>query len=291
MAKPVRRVAVFATFHTPRAVTTARRLVSWLERRGVAVRLREDTAARLARPDLGVEEGEVARQAGLVLALGGDGTLLGAARAAWHHNAPVLGVHLGGFGYLSEIAGKDLMARLPRILDGEFRAQRRIMVQADIVRKGRKRETLIGLNDVAVTTGAFSRLVRFRARVAGDHLGDLPADGIIIATPTGSTGYCLAAGGPIVGPQIEALVVVPICPHTLSARPLVVSAKHRIEIEVPPLGRSQEVMATVDGQVGRALQSGDVVRVTQAPRRVRLVALGDSFYERLRTKLRWGVHA
>ena len=294
MAKPIRQVAVLATFHTPQAVAMARRLVAWLERRGVGVRMRGETAARLGRADLGVDENEVARKAGLVLALGGDGTLLGAARAAYPYNAPVLGVHVGGFGFLSEVPQKDLMGRLPGILAGEFRVQRRLMLQADILRGRRKRESLIGLNDLAVTIGGFSRLVRFRTRVAGFSLGELPADGIIVATPTGSTGYCLAAGGPVVSPQVDALVVAPICPHTLSARPLVVPPNHRVEIEVPPLGPNQEVMATVDGQVGRALQSGDVVRVSQAPRRARLVTLEGGpggFYDKLHRKLRWGVHA
>jgi NAD+ kinase len=165
------------------------------------------------------------------------------------------------------------------------------MIQAEILRKGRKREAHVGLNDVAVTVGAFSRLVWFRTRVGGYHLGDLPADGIIVSTPTGSTAYCLAAGGPVIAPQVEALVVVPICPHTLSARPVVVLPDQRVEIEVPSLGPNEEVMATVDGQIGRALQSGDVVRVTQAARRARIVTLDGSFYEKLKTKLRWGVHA
>jgi len=260
-------------------------LVSWLERRGVEVRLKADNAAQIGRPDLGAEPDEVTRRAGLAIALGGDGTLLGAARAASLHDVPVMGVHAAGFGFLSEVSQKDLLRRLPAILDGEFQVQKRLMIQADILRKGRKVESHVGLNDVAVTVGAFSRLVWFRTFVGGYHLGDLPADGIIVSTPTGSTCYAMSVGAPILDPRLDALVIAPMAPFKFAGRPTVVPASSDIRLEVI---RPKPCVLVVDGQEEVQMSGGDCVHFTVSESKARFVSFGRSFYTKTREKLMGG---
>jgi len=282
-------IAIFAPVYKQRPVQAARKLLGVLGASGVPVRLRRDLAHTMRRPELGVDDDQIAAGVALVISLGGDGTTLAAARAAAPAGAPVIGVNIGGFGFLTELGYNELYDRLPELLQGRYQVQERMMLAAAITRGGRALSTLHGLNDLVITKGALSRLVRLSVTVNGQALGTFPADGIIVSTPAGSTAYSLSAGGPLVAPEVRVLVVTPICPHTLSMRPLVLPGEAALELGVGPLQSDQQFMATLDGQIGVPLEPGDLITVRQAPFSARLVTLGGpGFYQKLRTKLRWG---
>lgn len=286
-----RSVGIITALHRQNALEAARALVAFLEARKIAVKTDRECAEQLRRPDLGAERPQLAAT-DLVVVLGGDGTVLGAARDAAPHGTPVLTVDLGTFGFLSEVKAKDLHPAMERILRGEFRIEERHTVKATIVRGGQEVSTSMGLNDAVITRGALSRMIRLQAFINGQYVALYPADGIIISTPTGSTAYSLSAGGPIIHPSVNVLILTPICPHTLFTRPLIIAASEEVRIVAhwhQQHAEGEEVMLTVDGQVGIWLRSGDEVVVRKAEHPARLVKLGrDTFYERLREKLRWG---
>jgi len=255
----------------------------------VPVRLVASLAAAAERQDLAVDDEQLACDAAVLVALGGDGTILGAARMAAPHGVPILGANLGGFGFLTEIASDDLVDALPAVMAGQYDILERMMLQAEVIRAEKTVHRLVALNDVVLGTGAFSRLVRLRVAIDGDYLATFPADGIIISTPTGSTAYSLSAGGPVANPEVQVLVLTPICAHTLSARSLVVSADEQVEVVVEsPFAPQQQLAVTIDGQVSHQTMPEDLLRVGRAPFAARFIRLGrSSFYERLRTKLLW----
>jgi NAD+ kinase len=285
----MRTVAILTAPDRPPGLPATARALAWLEKHRIKVRLRPADARRLRRPELGYAEGQLAQGADLVLSLGGDGAMLAASRLAARSGIPVLGLHLGGLGFLTQASGLSPEEALERTLSGRYKIEQRMMLSAQVVRGGKRVQSLLALNDIVVRNGAFSRLVRLTAKVNGRFLAVFPADGIIVSTPTGSTAYSLSAGGPIVEPTADVMLLTPICPHALAARPLVLPARERVEIEVPALAPEEQVMVTADGQVGFCLASADAINVRRAPRSVKVVSLGDlGFYERLRGKLGWG---
>lgn len=286
----MKAVAIQMTARKRLASAAARKSIAWLEKRGISVRLTARDAKWLRRPDLACEgQAEMVKGADLLLSLGGDGTILRAARLGAPAGIPILGVHLGGLGFNTEAAASELEQALERVHKGDCDIAERMMLSAQISRKGKRVHSLLALNDLVVRNGAFSQVLRLKTKVEGEPLALLIADGLIISTPTGSTAYSLSATGPIVGPGLDVLIMTPICPHVLSVRPLVVPGHERIEVEIPPLGSAQEAAATADGQVAVRLEGGDVITVSRAGRRARLVSLGGPhFYEKLRTKLGWG---
>jgi len=285
----MRTVAILTPPDRLPGLPAAGRALAWLEKRSMKVRLRTTDARRLRRPELGYAEEALAQGADLVLSLGGDGAMLAASRMAARWGIPVLGLHLGGLGFLTQTSGLSPEEALERTLSGRYEIEHRMMLSAHVARGGKRVQSLLALNDIVVRNGAFSRLVRLTAKVNDRFLAVFPADGVIISTPTGSTAYSLSAGGPIVEPTAEVMLLTPICPHALAARPLVMPASERVEVEVPALAPEEQVMVTADGQVAFCLAGGDAITVRRAPRRVRIVSLGDlSFYERLRGKLGWG---
>jgi NAD+ kinase len=224
----------------------------------------------------------------LLVTLGGDGTLLRGARFLGSHDIPILGVNLGRLGFLTSCGGTEFEAALRRWADGEFTAEQRMTLDAqawsvDGAPRGRWR----CLNDVVLHKGGFARVVRFGVYVDGEPLGAYGADGVVICTPTGSTGYSLSAGGPVVVPTVESILVTPVSPHTLAMRPLVVppDAEVALRAEDGPEG----LLVTVDGQVGTTFRAGETLIVRRASTPVRIVRFpGTSFFERLRHKLHWG---
>ncbi|MCS6861966.1 MAG: NAD(+)/NADH kinase [Abditibacteriales bacterium] len=286
-----RSVGIITALHRQNALEAARALVAFLEARFIVVKTDRACAGQLRRPDLGAAREQLAAM-DLVVVLGGDGTVLGAARDTAPHGTPLLAVDLGTFGFLSEVKAENLHPALECVLRGEFRLEERHMVQATIVRDGREIASSTGLNDAVITRGALSRMIRLQAFINGQYVALYPADGIIVATPTGSTAYSLSAGGPIIHPSVNVLILTPICPHTLFTRPLIISASEEVRIVAhwhQQHADGEEVMLTVDGQVGIWLHPGDEVVVRQADHPARLVKLGrDTFYERLREKLQWG---
>ena len=224
-----------------------------------------------------------------LLTLGGDGTLLRGARALNGANTPILGVNLGRVGFLTTASSQTLDWALDAIVRKAYGTESRLALQPAIVDKeGKTRVEPIVLNDVVVHKGGLARVVRLKVVVDGDEVGQYSADGIVVATPTGSTAYSMSAGGPIVVPGVDALVVTAICPHTLAVRPLVLPAHSTVSIEpIPPW--TEEVLVSFDGQVGTTIQPGERVTVRRADRPVLLIRLGpEGFFARLRKKLQWG---
>ncbi|MGH7568796.1 MAG: NAD(+)/NADH kinase [Gemmatimonadales bacterium] len=224
-----------------------------------------------------------------LLTLGGDGTLLRGARALNGANTPILGINLGRVGFLTTASSQSLQWALDALVRKAYATESRLALVSSIENKqGAKRTEPLVLNDVVVHKGGVARVVRLRVLVDGEEVGQYSADGIIVATPTGSTAYSLSAGGPIVVPGVDAIVVTAICPHTLAVRPLVLPSHAQIAVEpIPPW--SEEVLVSFDGQVGTTIQAGERLLVRRAERPVLLVRLGpEGFFARMRKKLQWG---
>ncbi|MDW7652294.1 MAG: NAD(+)/NADH kinase, partial [Bacillota bacterium] len=220
----------------------------------------------------------------MIIVLGGDGTILRAARHFTGTNLPILGVNLGQMGFLAEVEPPRLETALQKLLDGHYKVRHRLMLSARVFRDDRPVAEYTALNDIVISKGPFSRIIYLDTYVNDKHLESYPSDGIIVATPTGSTGYSLSAGGPIVNPALDVMIITPICPHLLHHRSVIVSSSERVSIKT--WTRQSEVILTVDGQVGFTLQDDDVVQVTRAPLTTPLVQMqGTDFYTLLHRKL------
>lgn len=277
----IRTVGLVVKRDRPRAVRLAQRLHAFLRRRRLTVVV-DDVWAPDPRPRA------KPKPVDLIVVLGGDGTLLAVARRA-DQRVPILGVNMGELGYLTEIAEDEALPMLQRVLDGDYEVERRMMLRAELERPGAPRQQWRALNDVVIANGARARIIRFTMFVDGLPLAEYRADGVIVATPTGSTAYSLSVGGPIVEPTVEVLLVSPISPHTLSNRPMVLRPDSVVRLEVAP--RQQDVVLTVDGQEGMALEGGDAIVVRRARRAVSLVRSPDrTHYDVLRSKLGWGTN-
>lgn len=224
-----------------------------------------------------------------LITFGGDGTLLRGARLLGGRETPILGVNLGRVGFLTTATRESLEPALESLVTGKFEIERRQALRAAIRdAEGETRSTQMAMNEVTVHKGGVTRVIRVNVFIQGENVGPYSADGIIVATPTGSTAYSLSAGGPIVVPGVEAIIVTPIAAHTLAVRPLVVPATYRIVIE-PIAGWSDDLLVSFDGQTGTTLAPGESVDVSRADHRVCLIRLGDDgFFGRMRQKLHWG---
>jgi NAD+ kinase len=285
-----RTIGVLARPDLAEAGPALRDLVAWLREHGVGVLLERKTAALFKdRASLQVAEAkQVAATADALVVLGGDGTLLGVSHLLARRAVPVLGVNFGSLGFLTEIALPELYQALQGVLDGTYEFDERRMLHASVRREGKPNEEGDVLNDVVVTKAALSRIIELDVFVDSLFVSAFRADGLIVSSPTGSTAYNLAAGGPILHPALPAIVLTPICPHMLTNRPLVVGDGATIEVRLRP-ARDVEVHVTFDGQRGFALTGQDSVTVTRSPRSLRLVrAPARDFFAVLRTKLKWG---
>ncbi len=228
-----------------------------------------------------------AAEVDLVITLGGDGALLGGARWGGPAGTPVLGVNLGRLGFLTAVTLEEVEGALARIVAGEYVLDRRMALEVCSVHRGGGSDSYYALNDAVIHKGGLVRMVPVRVWVDDEEVGLYRADGVIVATPTGSTAYSLSAGGPILDPRQDAIIVTPICPHTMAVRPLVLPPGSQITVEVG--SPAEEISLTIDGQVGALLNPGDRVTACKAERPVQLVRLpGQSFFSLLRRKLRWG---
>ncbi len=260
---------------------------NWLSSRGITLLLDDETAGRIARPTTGCTRLDLVRQVQCMMVLGGDGTLLHSARLAANLGVPIFGVNLGHLGFLTEVAIPHLYDAMECLLAGRYTIEERMMLQASVVRNGHTYEPIIGLNDAVITKGAFARMIVFDTLVDGQLFNTYHADGVIISTPTGSTAYSLSAGGPIVLPDLELMVVTPICPHALWARPLVIAADS--EVQVVLRSKLGEVMLTIDGQHGMHLRFGDLIKVRKAMHRAKFIKLSNqTFFDILNEKLKEG---
>lgn len=256
-------------------------LSEWLQRRGVEVAVDEDTIVASAD----VSAYDPASSYDLIVVLGGDGTLMSVARAQ-EEPVPILGVNLGTLGFLAEISRTELYPSLMEILAGRFETESRSLLEVELEREGAV-VSYRALNDVVLTKSALARIIDLRIEVDERLVARYRSDGLILSTPTGSTAYNLSAGGPIAYPSLPVVILTPICPHTLSHRPLVIPDSSQIVVTLET--RSEEVFLTLDGQEGMAMKYEDRVRVRSSPRKIELVrSSGRSFYDNLRSKLRWG---
>jgi NAD+ kinase len=262
-------------------------LIKWLRDRKIEVFLDKETGAILESTERGVPRNEMAAQVDLLVVLGGDGTLLATARALNRKNVPLLAVNLGGLGFLTVIAQEEIYITLEAALAGQARIERRVQIEGELVRADEIISSFLALNDVVLNKGAIARIIDFDVLVDGRFISTYKADGLIVSTPTGSTAYSLAAGGPIVAPTVSAFLITPICAHTLTNRPLVLPDTAHIEIDVK--SQREAAYLTVDGQVGLATHSDDTVRLRKASSYVEIVQpVSKSYFEILRQKLKWG---
>ena len=261
-------------------------LLDWFHQRGYQLYMDEETS-RYTNGERVVSRDQIGKlHPDFALVLGGDGTLLSAARAVAHEGVPILAVNLGSLGFLTEIPLNELYVALEAVDQGQCPVEARSVLQCQLIRGGKCISQHFALNDVVVNKSAISRLVEFDLYIDENFVFQYKADGVIIATPTGSTAYSLAAGGPVMMPSVEGFVVTPVCPHSLTHRPLVVTDKSQIELRVET--GEEQAFLSIDGQVGLPVQQGDHVLCCRAPHKVKLMRLRRTFFEVLRNKLKWG---
>ncbi len=292
----MRAVGVVAKSGLDRAATHLAQIASWLEERRLTTVFDPETAA-LAKtagttaPYTVVEKDDLPRHVDMIVVLGGDGTLLGTAGriAKAQSDIPILGVNFGSLGFLTEVTLPEIFTSLDSAVNGTAKIEERMMLHVTVEAEGRRLADRIVLNDVVVTQGALSRIIELSVSVDGESMMRIKADGLIIATPTGTTAYSLSAGGPIVHPQVDGLTITPIAPHTLTNRPVVVAGSSEIRIQPLIHDEQSEVFATFDGQSLMPLKSDHIVTVSRAERRLRLIrASSRGYFQVLREKLKWG---
>ncbi len=221
----------------------------------------------------------------VIIVLGGDGTLLGVAKYASQYNIPILGINLGNLGFMADVEKENVERALLSFLNGEYKIEKRFMIDATIIKSDGEKENLCALNDIVVTRASYQRMVAFDVNVNGDHLALYQGDGLVVSTPTGSTAYSMSAGGPIVDPGLDVCIITPVCPHTMSSKPVIVPGDSCIQICFKSTFDDM-AMLTADGQAGIRLSEGDIIEVKGSEKTLGLIKISDrSFYEILRRKL------
>ncbi|HYB62153.1 MAG TPA: NAD(+)/NADH kinase [Methylomirabilota bacterium] len=287
MSQGIHKVGVISRPRPSDIAAVVPSLLQWLTQHGIEVFVDTETAASVPLPGRERPREELPRIVDLLIVLGGDGTLLAASRLENERGVPILPVNLGGLGFLTSVTLGELYPILEQTLAGKNRTSERVMLEVRVIRGGIPAECHHALNDAVLNKAALSRMIDLTLTVNGEFVSDFKADGLIVSTPTGSTAYSLAAGGPIVYPRVSAFLVTPICPHTLTNRPLVVPDTARIEVTF--VGPGEPVTLTLDGQVGIAIEPGDRVEIARARQRLRLVRAPErTYYQILRDKLKWG---
>ena len=263
-----------------------KKLSNWLKERGVEVYVEKELGKKIRHPN-SIDRTDIPKLVDVILVFGGDGTFLGVAREACKYGTPILGINLGGLGFLTEVTVDELYPMMERIIDGDYEVEDRQMLITSIRRGKKNIGTYEVLNDVVINKGALARIIDLAIYIENSHVTTYKADGIILATPTGSTAYSLSAGGPIVHPGIPVTIITPICPHTLTNRPLVVSSKMKVEIKVTT--QEPDTYLTLDGQIGLRLKTGDLIEVKRTDTSVKLIKSPfRDFFSILKTKLMWG---
>jgi NAD+ kinase len=283
---PISAVAIVSKPRSPQAAQVVPDLIAWLRQRGVEALL-DAESADYADSDAGRSREEIVRDAGLVVVLGGDGTLLSAARAIAGRDIPIFAVNLGGLGFLTAIKIEELYPQLEQALCGRLELERRRMLCTELWRGADRIGVYEGLNDMVLAKAEIARMIDLSVHVDEAFVCVYKADGLIVSTPTGSTAYSLSAGGPIVLPSVEAWAITPICPHMLSMRPVIVPDGSVIRVEV--LATDHATYLTIDGQVGELLKQGDRIVCRSSDHSVSLIRPPSLlFFDVLREKLKWG---
>jgi NAD+ kinase len=262
-------------------------LLDWFRTRGIKVFYDTETAGALHTPSTGLERDEVAKNSQLLLVLGGDGTLLAAARVAAPLGIPILPINMGSLGFLTSFKLEEMYPALEETLAGRLPSSERVMLDVELEREGQVVERQTVLNEAVINKGALARMIEVELLIDAEFICRYRVDGLIVATPTGSTAYSLSAGGPIVHPSVESWIITPICPHTLSDRPVVIRDSSSVEVDLS--AGTESVFLTLDGQTGIPMQPADRVRMTRAAERLKLIQpQKKSYFEILHSKLKWG---
>lgn len=288
----IKRIGLVLKPHQPAALETICELTRWLTERGIELvggpeierdRIEHQTGCSVRQ----VPSDKLAQEVDLVLVLGGDGTMIATARMVGDSEVPVLGVNFGGLGYLAEFRFEELYTALESILAGEYRLDKRVMLAVELWRGDEMITRNRVLNDVVINKSALARIIEIEASFNGQFVNSFRADGLIVSTPTGSTAYNLSAGGPVIFPSMNAVVITPICPFTLSNRPIVVPDDAEIELQLKT--EKEDVALTLDGQVGVSLQVEDRVVIRKSHTTFNLIQpMNRNYFDVLRDKLRWG---
>lgn len=287
--RPPRTIALVGKYHSPEIAESICQLAEYLRQRGVSVFVERETVENMGR----IEQpwwmvcgfNDIGSHADLAIVLGGDGTMLNAARRLARYKVPLVGVNQGRLGFMTDIAREDMLTCMEDLLDGRFTPESRILLDAEIVRDGRTVAENLALNDIVVDKGAIGRMIEFELFIDGEFIYNLRADGLIASTPTGSTAYSLSSGGPILHPAMAGICLVPLCPHALSNRPLIVNDSANIELRV---AHADDPRVHFDGQVTVDLQKGDCVRLRRSDYTICFLhPPGYSYFSMLRQKLHW----
>ncbi|MBI3779041.1 MAG: NAD(+) kinase [Gammaproteobacteria bacterium] len=289
MDKKIKTVGLFGKFQDQTVVEHILQLEEFLLGRKLKTLLDQSATGHLKGAKSPIRPRDaIGREIDLAIVIGGDGTLLNVARDLAPLRVPIIGVNLGRLGFLADVQAEHMIAEIGKILDGDFQTETRLLLHAEVMRKGRIVHNASAFNDVIVSKGELARMIEFETYIDGEFVHSIRGDGIIVASPTGSTAYALSAGGPILHPALEAIAVVPICPHTLSNRPIVFSSDSIVEILMTRIA-DQHAYASFDGQSTFTLQDNDRVYVRRAETEVELVhPSGRSHFEVMRIKLHWG---
>jgi NAD+ kinase len=285
-----RTIALVGKYHSLEIAESLRRLAEYLHERGVSVFIERETAEHVGRQvDLSrwVTCGfnDIGAHADLAIVIGGDGTMLNAARRLSRYRVPLVGVNQGRLGFMTDIAREDMLTCMDDLLDGRFAAENRMLLDAEVLRDGREIATNLALNDVVVDKGAIGRMIEFELFVDGEFIYNLRSDGLIVSTPTGSTAYSLSAGGPILHPTLTGIALVPLCPHALTNRPIMVNDQADIELRI---NHADDPRVHFDGQVTLNLQPGDSVRLRRSQYTICFLhPPGYSYFTMLRQKFHW----
>ncbi|HRZ87603.1 MAG TPA: NAD(+)/NADH kinase [bacterium] len=283
----MKTIGLIANQSKENAVSVAGEIAAFCESGKIALYTEEWLAGRLGKPRLKKPFDRIVRDSDIVLVLGGDGTILSTAKRMKGIDTPLLGINLGGLGFLTSVRYQEIGSALRRIAEGAITTERRMMLSADILRAGKTVHRFDAANDIVVTKGALARMLNLEVFIDKEYLTNYTSDGLIVATPTGSTAHSLSAGGSIVTPDMPAMLITPICPHALGNRPLVVSEARTVRIGIRSDDRN--VFLTIDGQTGAELSPGDEIRIRKSKQAMRLAfCAGMSYFGILREKLRWG---
>lgn len=282
----MKKIGLFCKPKAPSAANTLRKLTHWLRKLNCQVFLDTATATIINEPS-SHSKATISEIADLLIVLGGDGTLLSVARAAHSHNVPILAVNLGSLGFLAEISLDELYPTLENILNDKFEIESRMLLNAYIWRNGEKVEDYNVLNDIVINKGVVARVINLQVLVDGQYMTSYRADGLIIATPTGSTAYSLSAGGPIIHPSMQTLVLSPICPFTLTNRSILIPDQSIIQVKLD--AEYNDVRVTLDGQESYKMKAGDILEIQKTKTTLQLIkGPNKNYYKILRKKLHWG---
>jgi NAD+ kinase len=280
----MKKIGIFIKRGVPEAIDVVNELLTCLKEKRLKFFVEKDAASSLGMK--GIQGSLIPSKVDMIIVFGGDGTLLSVARLVGSRSIPILGVNLGGLGFITEISRDEVCESINNILSGRYSFEERIMLIADVYRNGRKLKQHNALNDIVLNKSALARMIELDIHINNMYVTTFKADGLIISTPTGSTAHSLAAGGPILYPTLESFLMTPICPHTLSSRPIVLPDAFNLEVSIK---KGDGVYLTLDGQEGLPLKVNDKVRVKKADYKTRFLHLHDrDYFKVLRAKLRWG---